>query len=177
MVGFEQLKPILVSDTGKGEMYDATDCYIIPLRFYASHLRIGNVDFKIKPEEMSHNYRVTTRFCGEFLYELAMHEELNREFVYPDFALYHTKRRKWYGVKPSDGVVLVTFGAGDRRYEVRNYYPYESQHWKRYKVPPRKELTYNVEFCQICTKSVPFKLKSRAPINGEANAFFSDSDD
>jgi hypothetical protein len=177
MVGFEQLKPTLVSETGKGEMYDATDCYIVPLRFYAAHLRIGNVDFKIKPEDMSHNYRVTTRFCGEFLYELAVSKELHREFKFPDFALYHTKRRKWYGVTPGQDVTLVVFQAGDRRYEVRNYYPYEMQYWKDYKVSARKELAYNVEFCQICNKSLPFKLKSRAPINGEANAFFSDSDE
>jgi hypothetical protein len=133
-------------------------------------MRIGNLEFKIPPEEMSRNYRVTTRFCGEFLYHIAENGELNVD-SFPEFALFNAKEQKWYGIKVPDGITAVYFSVVGRPMKwVFNQYFYEWKDWKNANISAVDEFRYNTQFCNLCSYSVPFRLVSRAPINGEANA-------
>lgn len=148
MVGLEQMKPTLVSDDGSVAVYSVSNCYVIPLRFYAMHLNIGNVEFKIKPEDMSSNYRVTTRFCGEYLYDRIA----GQAGLYPDFAIYDVTKRKWFGVTPDSCIKRIVFNTGEKEYGVQNVYPYEIEGITKDSVKARVELKYNLNFLNICTK-------------------------
>lgn len=174
MVDLEELKPTLTSDSGKVVYYETEGCYVIPLRFFLQHLRIDNLEFKIPPEMMIRNYRVTTRFCGEFLYELVGHLH-DDNLDYPDFVMFNTKLQKWFKMIPPEGVIGVRFGVNCTRVKaITNQYFYEWTNWKKAKISAPDEFRYNAQFLDLCKNCVPFRLKSRAPINGEANAILFD---
>lgn len=172
MVNWEELKPVYCT-TGQGyEVYQVSDCYVIPCRFYAMHYLQGNLKLKMSPEDMTMNRRVTTRFCGEFLRELALMANPKMKGEYPTLAVYDTKRRRWFAIEPKTSMFYLDMGVRQVKLPTADLY------WEDKFFGPdgkalfdaKNELFYNKSYSEVCANGIPFSLTSLAPMWGETSA-------